>query len=204
MDWWYQPVGSSFWNPSWWLRDEDFDVPQLGYEERQPRSMEVGRQRQPSALRFWTNAQAGQVRTERKSTGELVIKAQLPGVARDDVKLELRDDETMDQSVLVLSASKKEEHHQNDRRGGFFQRNSEFHIMRTIPLGAKVTADEIKADLADDQLVIEVVLPQQTATQKPASRIDITSASRKNIGAQKTQPKAGKGEAMDTDISTNQ
>jgi HSP20 family molecular chaperone IbpA len=188
----YHPFGS-IWNSSWWT-PEEFEFPLLASD--QPSTLEVGRQR-PGGLRLRTNTRLGQFKTERKDN-ELVIKAQLPGVSRDDVILELKEDEQTGQSVLVLNADKKEEDRQNDSYGGYFQHNSEFHIMRMIPLGAKVTAGEIKADLADDQLVIGVKLPQ-VATQKPMSRIDITESSPKNI-AQKTQPTSGKSEAMDTDI----
>jgi HSP20 family protein len=160
--------------------------------------------------KFWTHQQAGVVKIEKKSTGELVIKAQLPGVARDDIRLELKEDD-QELSVLTLTANKKEEHHHTDKHGGTFYRTSDFQIVRTIPLNAKVSSDDIKADLADELLVIEVNLPPQK--DKPSSRIDIHSATaqqqqqQQQVQGQRKQPgklqqqRAGKGEAMDTDIS---
>lgn len=148
------------------------------------------------ALKYWTHNQAGIVKTERKPTGELIIKAQLPGVNREDVRLDLKEGD--DESVLTLTAEKKEEHHSTDPSGGSFNRSSFFKIIRSIPLGSKVTVEDVKADLADDQLLVEVKLPV-LKEKVPSSRIDIHSSPRKTITS-KTQVRSGKGEAMETNI----
>jgi len=230
---------SMFWSPWTSWRDlgiglDDWDTSDQDVatqEQSTPSSMTVDtqRQRHPAqrssggnqGLRSWTHHQAGIVKTEKKPTGELVIKTQLPGVNRDDVHLDLKDEDN--ESVLTLSVEKKEDHHTTDRFGGSFNRSSFFKIVRAIPLGAKVSVDEVKADLADECLVVEVKLPQSGQKEK-TSRIDIhSSSSRKGVSGsqsqsqqqqQQQQPqqqqgkvqqhRAGKGEAMDTDIQTEQ
>jgi HSP20 family protein len=146
---------------------------------------------------------AGIVRTEKKDNGDLIIRAQLPGVSRDDVKIDLvEDDEGL--SMLTLRAEKNEEHRQTDKHGGSFIRNSQFQIMRTIPLGGKVSSDKIKADLDNDMLVIEVQCPTPSQ-QKPMSRIDIhqgSSQTRKGVTAGKGgkgAPSKGTSESMPMD-----
>jgi HSP20 family molecular chaperone IbpA len=219
-DW---PLIPSFWTPWSWrgaFDDADSDLwPDTSSSQDQPQStsssmaVEQPRQQQRigggQGLKTWTHHQAGIVKTEKKPTGELVIKAQLPGVNRDDVRLDLKEEDN--ESVLTLTLEKKEDHNTTDRWGGTFNRSSFFKVIRSIPLGAKVSVDEVKADLADECLVVEVKLPQHAQKEKPSSRIDIHS-SRKGVGSvpqhqqqqKQSQIRAGKGEAMDTDLPAEQ
>lgn len=189
-DWPFQnPLSNWIWK-EW--EDTDPGYPRLTQE---PSYMEI--EPVSRVLKNWTHNQAGLVKTERKPTGELIIKAHLPGVNREDVRLDLKEGE--EESILTLTAEKAEDHVSKDEYGGTFSRSSVFKILRSIPLGSKVSVDDVKADLADDQLLVEVKLPP--VTQKiPSSRIDIHSTPRKTIGT-KTQPRSGKVEAMDTDIN---
>lgn len=110
-----------------------------------------------SQTRTWTNSHAGVVRLEKKSGNCLLVKANLPGVERDDVHLNLQ--ESQGESILELTVDKTEEHESKDRYGGIFKRISQFQICRSIPLGHKIAIEDIKADLEDDNLVVEVKLP---------------------------------------------
>ena len=86
-----------------------------------------------------------------------VIKAELPGMGKDDIVVDVKD------RVLTLkgernydSEVKEENYYRRERSYGKFQ--------RTFSLPADVDADKIKAEFKDGQLKIEVPKP---AEQKP-------------------------------------
>ena len=189
-DWPFSPLSN------WTWREWDELEPTYPRLTQEPALMEV--EPVSRTLKNWTHSQAGVIKTERKPTGELIIKAQLPGVNREDVRLDLKEGD--DESVLTLTAEKKEDHQSADPYGGAFTRSSFFKIIRSIPLGSKVAIEDVKADLADDQLLVEVKLPPLVKEKVPSSRIDIHSSPRKPITS-KTQVRTGKGDAMETDIS---
>lgn len=122
-------------------------------------------------VRNWTNSQAGVVKMMKKP-GALVLKASLPGVHREDVRLDLREEDG--ESILNLTVEKEEEHQSADRFGGSFCRLATFKIVRTVPLGCKVVVDDIKADLESDNLVVEVKMPfSLSGHQELSSRLDV-------------------------------
>jgi HSP20 family protein len=87
----------------------------------------------------------------------VVIKAELPGVDKKDIAVDVKD------RVLTLSGEraydhevKEENYYRRERAYGKFQ--------RTFSLPADVDSDKIKADFADGLLKIEVPKPEK---QKP-------------------------------------
>lgn len=102
-----------------------------------------------------------------KRDGEMVLKADLPGIKPDEVKITVEDD------VLTVSGEheeKKEEERENfvrrERRYGSFSRSM------SLPHGVK--ADAIEATTEDGVLEVRIPMPQ---AEEPA-RIEITPKSK--------------------------
>lgn len=181
-------------SPFWWFDPNNWRDYEETFPERSLISGPIQRTlegttpgpRGGELLKSWTHNQAGVVTKERTVNGDLLIKAQLPGVNREDVRLDLNTDDK--ESTLTLSVTKKEEVNKQDRNGGYFECKSHFNVVRTIPLGAKISFDDVKADLADENLIIEVKMPKQTGADR-SSRIDIHAARRSNTPQKQKQGK---------------
>lgn len=183
----------SFWAiPAYTSDFNDVDSGQ-GFEPRSLSShMEEARKNRSD--RCWTNLHAGAVRMTKKSNGALIVRASLPGVHKDDVKLDLRDQEG--ESILSLTIEKSEDHQSTDHFGGVFYRRSHFMVKRTIPLGQRVNVGDIKADLEDENLIIEVRLP--SSDPNSSCRLDVHDGTRKPISAPQSTyfAKEGKADAL--------
>lgn len=86
----------------------------------------------------------------RECDGALEITAELPGLTKNDVKVEIAGDH------LVIEGEKRE--NKEEKKEGYFQ--SERHygsFYRTVPLPKGTTEKEIKAELANG--VLKVTLP---------------------------------------------
>jgi HSP20 family protein len=97
----------------------------------------------------------------------LVIRADLPGVERGDVRVEIRDD------AVVLQGERREE--REDRRGGIYV--SEVvagSFYREIPLPENVNVDQATAIFRDG--VLEIVIPETEQAREPR-RLDVQDAS---------------------------
>jgi HSP20 family protein len=90
--------------------------------------------------------------------GDLVIKAEVPGVKKDDIDLEVTDGE------LVLRAERKEEREVKDENWYRMER-SYGNLYRRLPLPEGTRTEQIKANLADGVLEISIPKPQATASQ---------------------------------------
>ena len=102
---------------------------------------------------------------EFEDEGELVVRAEVPGVDPDkDVEITKTD------SSLRISVQRRKEEHQESRR----RYRSEFHygsFTRTIPLPAGTSEKDVKATYADG--ILEVRVPMSDAKAK-AERIPIS------------------------------
>jgi HSP20 family protein len=85
--------------------------------------------------------------------GSLVITAELPGLKKDEVKVEVNDD------ALVIQGERQREH-KEDHQGYHRWERSYGHFYRSwlLPEGAKT--DQVKAELQDGLLTISVPVPQ--------------------------------------------
>lgn len=109
----------------------------------------------------------GRLRLEQlEDDGDLVIRAELPGVDPDeDVDISVQD------RTLTISAERREE--SEDKKEGSYR--SEFRygsFARTISLPRGVEADDITASYTDG--ILEVRIPQPTEPAKGARKIDVT------------------------------
>ena len=92
----------------------------------------------------------------------LVLKADLPGLDRDDVEIEITD------GVLTVSGERKTEH--EDSSSGFHRIERSYgRFSRSLALPQGVDADQVQAEF--DQGVLEVRIPKP-AERKP-HRVEI-------------------------------
>jgi HSP20 family protein len=82
---------------------------------------------------------------------EYVLRADLPGLTKDDVEIEVKDD------VLSISGERKAEHHDNSE--GFYRVERSFgRFSRSLDLPAGVDATSVTAEF--DNGVLEVRIPK--------------------------------------------
>ncbi|HYU25259.1 MAG TPA: Hsp20/alpha crystallin family protein [Thermoanaerobaculia bacterium] len=87
--------------------------------------------------------------------GKLLLHADLPGLSKDDVHCEIRD------NVLILEGDRKQE----QERGGWSER-SYGHFFRSIPLPENVNPDTAKASFKDGVLEITLDAPKRVEQGK--------------------------------------
>jgi HSP20 family protein len=100
---------------------------------------------------------------------QLVIKADLPGLRKDEVSVEIADD-----GVTIQGERKIER--QEDREGYFRSERSYGNFCRVIPLPEGAMTDQAKATFHDG--VLEVTLPAPPQATK-GRKLEITEAARK-------------------------
>jgi HSP20 family protein len=99
---------------------------------------------------------------ERK--GEFVVRADLPGMTKDNVKVEVSEGE------LVLQGERKEEKEQKEK-GYYTSERSYGAFYRAIPLPDGVHADQAKATFKDG--VLEIAMPAAKVPEKHGRQIEI-------------------------------
>jgi HSP20 family protein len=100
---------------------------------------------------------------------EFVLRADLPGLGEDDVKIEVQD------NVLTISGERKSEH--EERKEGYYRvERSSGAFSRTLTLPEGVDAESVKASF--DKGVLEVRIPKPE--QRKPRRISIA------VGAKET------------------
>jgi HSP20 family protein len=96
--------------------------------------------------------------------GNLVVCADLPGIRKEDVHLEIHDD------YLVLEGERRVENEEN--QGGVYRSERSYgRFYRTIPLPQGTNAEQTKANFKDG--VLEVTIPLPTQEQRQGRRIEI-------------------------------
>jgi HSP20 family protein len=106
--------------------------------------------------------------------GDLVVRAELPGVRPEDVHITLQD------NVLTISGERQEE--QEEQRGGYYvreRRRGTFSRSMTLPEG--VNEDSIRARY--EHGVLEVSIQGAAAAREP-KRIQVESTGGQNAGTQ--------------------
>jgi HSP20 family protein len=99
--------------------------------------------------------------------GHLVVRADLPGLTKDDVHVEVTDE------ALTIEGERRAEH--EERQGGVFhseRRYGRFH--RQIPLPEGVNAEQVTASFKDGVLEVSMPAPQRQARGR---RIEIQGES---------------------------
>jgi len=84
----------------------------------------------------------------------LVLKADLPGLSREDVSIEVKD------GVLTISGERKDEH--EDKADGYYRVERTFgSFSRTLTLPKGIDAEGIAADFADGVLEVKIPKPEE-------------------------------------------
>ncbi|WP_437732664.1 Hsp20/alpha crystallin family protein [Sorangium sp. So ce1335] len=86
--------------------------------------------------------------------GELVVKADLPGVTKDDIRVQIQDDS------LIIEGERRQEQ-QEQREGVSYTERSYGSFLRSIPLPEGVQADDVNASFENGVLEVCMKLPQQ-------------------------------------------
>jgi HSP20 family protein len=107
--------------------------------------------------------------------GNLVVRAELPGVNKDDVKIQLTDD------GLVIQGERKEEH--EEKREGFYRSERSYgQFYRLIPLPDDINPDQVRAEFNNG--VLEITVPV-TQTQLRRKEIPIGAGSQSQAASAK-------------------
>lgn len=89
----------------------------------------------------------------------LVLKADLPGLTREDVDIEVKD------GVLAISGERKDDH--EEKADGYYRVERTFgRFSRTLSLPKGIEADGIVADFADGVLEIRIPKPAERKPHK--------------------------------------
>jgi len=89
----------------------------------------------------------------RERDGNLEITAEMPGMNKDDVKVECTD------QGIIIEGEKKREHESNE--GGFHRTERSYgHFYRMVPLPEGAQAENAKAEFRDGVLQVKVPIPE--------------------------------------------
>ena len=95
---------------------------------------------------------------------EFVVRADVPGMARTDLSVEIGDD------ALTIGGERKHEHHE-DREGVFWSERSYGSFSRVVPLPPGAISDSAKATFTNGVLEVVVQAPSQEARR--GRKVDI-------------------------------
>ena len=98
-----------------------------------------------------------------ESNGNLMVKAEIPGMDKKDIKVIVKDD------VLTISGERKRENETKEKTFHRIER-SYGQFRRMIRLPAEVDADKVKATYKDG--VLNVTLPKPASTKPKHIDID--------------------------------
>ena len=122
----------------------------------------------------------------RESDGNLLVSAELPGLSKEDVRVEINND------ALVIQGERKREW--EEERGGVHRSERSYGMFyREIPIPEGAKTDQVKAQFNNG--VLEIKLPIPEASPK-TRQVPIEGGERKPVTSQATgqqtqQSKAG-------------
>jgi HSP20 family protein len=126
-----------------------------------------GRLSSPRWSQLTTDAWAPSVEVFQKNS-ELTIKADLPGLKKDEVSVDITDN-----AVTIQGERKREQH---DERDGYFRSERSYgNFCRVIPLPEGAISEQAKATFRDG--VLQVTMPAPPATK--GRRLEITEGQKK-------------------------
>ena len=115
----------------------------------------------------------------QQCNGDVVVTAELPGLKKEEVKVELTED------ALIIQGERKQEH-KEDHEGFHRWERSYGQFYRSIPLPEGAKTDQAKAELTDG--VLKVSVPVLEAKKKTTRQVPIEQA--KETKPAETKPAA--------------
>ena len=100
-----------------------------------------------------------------EQNGNYLLKAELPGVNKDNIEIDIKEDE-------VFLKAKTEKHEEKEEKGKIFR--SEFRygeFERKIPLPSMVNSDEAKAEFKDG--ILTITIPKSKKEEEKAKKLKI-------------------------------
>jgi HSP20 family protein len=95
---------------------------------------------------------------------KLLVRAELPGVSKDDVNVEITDD------LLTIEGERRQESEEQDE--GFYRSERSYgRFLRSIPLPEGVDSEKADAKFKDG--VLEITLPAPKREQKRGRKISV-------------------------------
>jgi HSP20 family protein len=89
----------------------------------------------------------------QRHNGDLVISAELPGLKKDELKVQVTEDQ------LVVEGERKREH--EDEHGDYHRSERSYgRFYRSIPLPEGAKTDQVKAELKDGVLTVTIPAPE--------------------------------------------
>jgi HSP20 family protein len=109
-----------------------------------------------------TSAMQWSPRVEMEQRGDsIVVSADLPGVRKEDVQIELTQD------GLTISAERRDEREAGDEESGYRSSERSFgSFYRTIPLPQTVDREQLKASMRDGVLRITIPLAESAKPRR--------------------------------------
>jgi HSP20 family protein len=126
----------------------------------------------PRFARFGTPAAKGEAAwlpstDVYRSNGDLVVKADLPGLKKDDVEV------SVDDGYLVVKGERREEKKKEEKE--YFRSERTYgSFYRRVPLPEGVDANKISAKVHDGVLEVTVPLPAGEAKKAAAKKIAVS------------------------------
>jgi len=99
----------------------------------------------------------------QRCDGSLVVSAELPGLKKEDLKVEVADE------ALVIEGERKQEHKEDHEGYHRWERNYG-RFYRSIPLPEGAKTDQVKAELKDGVLKVSIPVP---AVAKKARQVPV-------------------------------
>jgi HSP20 family protein len=103
-----------------------------------------------------------------QKNNELTVRADLPGLKREDVTVDITDD-----AVTIQGERKRE--HEEEREGFYRSERSYGSFCRVVPLPEGAIAEQAKANFRDG--VLEITMPSPPAAK--GRRLEITESAKK-------------------------
>jgi HSP20 family protein len=98
---------------------------------------------------------------------ELVVRADLPGLTKDDIKVDVTEDR------ITLQGERKREH--EEEKGGIYRSERSYgSFYREIPLPEGTITDQAKANFRDG--VLEITMPAPPEQVRRGRHLEITEA----------------------------
>ena len=118
---------------------------------------------------FWREGESSDIWAPQvevfQRNNELTVRADLPGLKRDDIKVDITDNE------ICIQGERKHEH--EEERDGYYRSERGYgSFSRTIPLPDGAMTDQAKAKFKDG--VLEVTMPALPASK--GRRLEISDA----------------------------